>query len=189
MSKLSTYALATIADGDKIPFTRNPGTSPVTDNVLAEILATYIGTKLGGGAPAYGGLYVQGASTAQTGLSGTPAKLTPFDTDALSANMTSAHASDDITADVDGVYEVDISISFAGSNNSTFHIELYLNGSPTGFSGHRKISTGGDVGSFGFHGRLALVATDVLSLYASSADGGTSITVQDAQFMASRIAL
>lgn len=111
-----------------------------------------------------------------------------FITDGLSSNMTpDATTGNDITADVAGTFVVFAQVSFSGSSTKTFHIEIFKTGSPTGFEGHRKLGTGGDVGSCSAFGLITLAIDDTIDLRHYSSDGGTLFTVDDAQLIAVRI--
>ncbi len=138
---------------------------------------------------AYGSMSVQGASSAEGTTDGTPRKLTAWTNDDLELNMTADKTTgNDITADVAGTFLVSCGVSFSGTGNKTFVVEIYKNGSATGFAADRKLGAGGDVGRVAIVGIVALAATDTLELYQWSGDGGSSLTVTEAVMAAFRIA-
>ncbi len=132
---------------------------------------------------------VQAGSSAEATTDATPRKIAAWNTDGLENNMTvDSTTGNDITADIAGTYVVMISASFSGSASKTFQIEIYKNGSATGFAADRKLGSGGDVGAITIHGLLALSATDTVELYHSTSDGGSVFTVTEAQMTINRAA-
>ena len=123
------------------------------------------------------------------------ADLLAWNTDGLSSDLTSSDSSTGVvTVGKDGVYEVDVSISFSGSLSKTYVFEIYkhiVTASPvdtsTGFRMVRKLGTGGDVGSASLSGLVSLNANEGLSLHVKSTDGGTALTVHQSQMKVSQI--
>jgi hypothetical protein len=142
---------------------------------------------LAGDERAYGVLNVNDASTAETLVDATPRQVTAWTIDGLNHNTTPDNTSDDITINLAGDYSVCVSISFSGTSSKTFRLEIYKNGSGTGFACKRKLGTGGDVGDVSFKGIIALAATDTIEVYQWSTDGGTALTISDAQLLVERI--
>lgn len=136
---------------------------------------------------AYGILNANDVSVAESTVDATPRQVTAWGIDGLSFNTTPDHTSDDITINIDGEYSVEVSASFSGTASKTFRMEIYKNGSPTGFACMRKLGTGGDVGDVSFHGFLVLSANDTVSIYQHSTDGGSALTITDAQLKVSRL--
>ena len=133
----------------------------------------------------YGSIYVKDGSTQQASLGSTPVKMTAFANDGHSHGTTTAHASDQITIDVDGKYDVSFQCSFLGSASAEFQFWLRKNAVETDFGCYRKLGATGDVGSCSFFASaIDLAATDVLTIYVETDDGGTAddMTVKNAQF-------
>ena len=124
----------------------------------------------------------------------TPAILTQWNTEGLSSGITVDSSTGLVTVTNTGVYEINMSISFSGSLSKTFVFEIYTNdisASPqptaTGFKMTRKLGTGGDVGSASLTGLVSLAAGDSTMIYASSSDGGTTITVHQSQLAVAQV--
>ena len=130
---------------------------------------------------------VQAGSTGESTVDATPRKITAWNTDGAATNMTvDSTTGNDITADVGGRYIVMISVSFTGTGNKTYQLEIFKNGVASGFAVDRKLGSGGDVGSVSIHGKFALVATDTIELYQSSSDGGPALTITEGQMVINR---
>lgn len=126
---------------------------------------------------AYGEIYVADGSTAQTSIGTTPAKITGFAANGLSEGTTPDHTSDQITVGSDGVYHISFNCSWTGTTNAVYELHGRLNGAEQGNLGiHRKIGTGTDVGSAGFQGFLTLSASDIITVYVESGNGGGTDT-------------
>jgi hypothetical protein len=114
------------------------------------------------GNQAIGGLYTDAGGTAQSGVTGTPTKLTGFaNAYGLAILTVPSPAADTIQILQSGLYVVDFHISFSGTANATWTIGMYNSTGPTlvpGCSLQRKLGAGGDVGDAGFHG-LIVAAT------------------------------
>lgn len=136
---------------------------------------------------AYGILNANDVSVAESTVDATPRQVTAWSIDGLSFNTTPDHTSDDITIDIDGDYTVEVSVSFSGTSSKTYRLEIYKNGSPTGFACMRKLGTGGDVGDVSFSGFISLSTNDTVSVYQWSTDGGTAMTITDAQMKLERL--
>jgi hypothetical protein len=142
-----------------------------------------------GDAIAYGSISCQAGSTGESTVDATPRKIAAWNNNGPSLGTTPDHTSDDITIDAlaDGTYEVSAHISFSGSVSKTYQLEIYKNTSPTGFAIDRQLGTGGDVGAVSLTGQVALVATDTISVYQSTSDSGTALTVTEAQLTVKRL--
>ena len=152
-------------------------------SISAQDLRDFVVTIMGG----YASIKTVDGTTAQTGITATPVKLTTFAVNGTANGLTPDHTNDQITIDVDGVYFVECDVSFSGSSNSTFELHLRVDAVEKDEGFHRKIGSGGDTGSAGFHGIVSLVAGEVLTTYIESTDGGTSVTPSDAVFSAHQI--
>ncbi len=139
----------------------------------------------------YGSIHVVGGSTAQTAIGGTPVQVTGFVADsATSSQCTPAHATDDITFDVAGVWLSAWAISFSGTNNVTFTGQIQVTGTGTvnGGSWQRKLSAAGDVGdAFALAVISGAVATDTLECMISGDGASDSMTPTNMQLMTFRI--
>jgi hypothetical protein len=125
--------------------------------------------------------------TAQPGITSTPAKLTGFDTNGIFNGTVPDHTTDDITISVAGDYLVSGALSFIGSSNATFDIDIYINSTNTNYGFERKLGTGSDVGSGPLEGLITCAANDTISVFISSPDGGTTITPTQASLIVTRI--
>jgi hypothetical protein len=135
----------------------------------------------------YGSIVLASGVTGQTLATDTPEQLTEWTADGLSNGMTPAFGSDQITIDNSGDYEVAFQASFDGTTGETFLFTLYKNGSPLSpILGCRRKTGTADVGSCSFIGQVALVATDILSIWIESDAAGTPV-VRDAQLTVKRL--
>jgi len=151
-----------------------------TGNISPEDVRDFLVTALG----VYGGMSVLDGATAQTSLGTTPVKLTAFDNDLPSSGVTPDSTTDkDLTVSIPGDYLVHTHLSFSGSNSATVAVRVRVNDVEGDLGLTRKIGTGGDVGDCGFTGIITLAASDVVTLYVETDDGGGSdqITVVDGQ--------
>lgn len=157
------------------------------DNAIGAIspqdLRDLVVTVMGG----YGSLKTVDGSTAQTGIGTTPVLLTQWDTNGINVGITPDHTTDSLTVDIDGVYDINCDISFSGSANATFQIHLRVDGVEQDEGMHRKIGSGGDVGSAGFSGQVSLTAAQVLTAYIEADGAGKEVTVADGQFVVDQI--
>lgn len=134
----------------------------------------------------YGSIVFEGNAVTQTVASGVPEQLTEWTGDGLSNGTTPAFASDQITIDNTGIYQVNFQASFDGLATAIHEFELRVDGVVTGVK-CRRYTTATDVGSCSFACQISLTATDILSIWIE-VDGAGSITVEEAQLTAHRIA-
>jgi hypothetical protein len=169
------------------PRTRAELLTLFADNTIGSIspqdLRDFVVTILGG----YTSIKTVDGTTAQTGISTAPTLLTQWDTNGISDRLTPDHTTDSITVDIDGVYDIDCFVSFAGSGTTTFEIHLRVDGVEQDEGMHRKIGTGGDVGSAGFGGQVSLTAGQVLTAWIEADGSSKSVTVADGQFKVKQI--
>lgn len=132
---------------------------------------------------------VAGGSTAQTGISAIPAKVTGFATDGLSSGcITAAAASDKLTVTVAGTYLLVWSCSFYGTSGKAFLGEIYAGGSPVTLGRWRAtVGTSPAVSNAVAVGTATLAASADIEGYVSSPDG-TSFTPVDMVLAAIKIA-
>ena len=159
----------------------------LADNVNGDISAQDVRDMLVSLHGVYGAIYVTGGVTEQTGISGTPVKITGFAADGISSGTTPAHANDQITVGVAGDYKISAQLSFSGSASKTFLFEIRVDDITTVYTFERKLGAGGDIGSGSMVGLLTLAANAVVSVYVSSSDGGTSITIGDGQLIVEKV--
>jgi len=135
----------------------------------------------------YGGLHVTSNVTAEPTVDATPRKIVAWGATCPSGDRASSSTStNDVTITDAGDYNISAQLSFSASLSKTFEVEVYIDGSPTGYKAIRKMGTGGDIGSVSIEGLHTLSANAVISLYQSSIDGGSVMTIKDAQLTVSR---
>lgn len=156
-----------------------------TGNISAQDVRDFLVTVMGG----YASLKTIDGSTAQTGIGTTPVLFTQWDTNGDFNGLLPDHITgNDITIDIAGVYHLNCAVSFAGSGSTTFELHLYINGTEADEGLHRKIGTGGDIGSASFSGIVPLAALDVLTVYIEADGTNKEVTVADGQFVVNQIA-
>ena len=99
-----------VAVTDLVMVVDDPGGTPISKKATVDNL--YLATQ------AYGNILVTGGAAAQGLTAATPEKLTLFAADGPSLNTTPAHADDQITVDVDGVYHIEAQFSMTTSGTS-----------------------------------------------------------------------
>ncbi len=157
----------------------DPGGTPISKKAtLANLRAVGV---------AYGDLYVSGGVTAQSLTAATPAKMTMFTADGPASNTTPAHASDQITVDIAGVYKIAAHFSMTSSvNNVVVDFTVAIGGVAQTIKTSRKIGTGTDVGATGLIGHLSLSASDIVTIIVES-DGNTNLTVTEGQLVVGKV--
>jgi hypothetical protein len=159
----------------------------LADNITGDISPQDIRDFLVSVSGGYGSIFVHGGVTAQTGITSTPVKMSGFATNGISSGTVPDNTTDDITISVAGDYLVSGSISFTGSSNSTFDIDIYINSTTTNYGFERKLGTGTDVGSGPLAGLITCAENDKIDIFVSSPDGGTSITPTQASLIVTRV--
>jgi hypothetical protein len=145
----------------------------------------------GTGAPVYGSIYTETGVGTQTVASGVPEILSQLIVDGAStADITPAAASNKITIDADGVYDLSFNMSFSGTGSSTWTVHLYENingaGAAEAFGPHitRKLGTGGDVGSSSLNGIYTVANGDSVDLEIwIEGDGNDDFVLQSGNFV------
>jgi hypothetical protein len=105
---------------------------------------------------------------------------------------------DDATADKivigeDGLYEIELSMSFGGSNNTQVRCAVFKtpNGGSTATQTRvgllRKIASTGDLGSAGSHGLLRLDAGDKLDVRFNSASNNETLSIYSINFIVNKV--
>jgi len=175
-TKISALTDGTTANStDQVPIARGGSNFYVTPEYLMK------------GTTKYGVMSVEGGAVAESTVDATPRQITAWVTNGASNGTTPDQANDHITIDTAGVYLVIACVSFSGSASKTFRIEIYLDTTGTNFSCIRKLGSGGDVGSASVMGLVTCTASQEISVYQSSTDGGTAMTVSDASLAVVRI--
>ena len=129
----------------------------------------------------YGSITCFEASTQQDNPD-TGAKLTCFTTNGAANGTTPDHTNDQITINVAGVYDIAFQASFSGTSSSETRFRLRKGGTEQNYGCLRKLGTAGDVGSASFFASgVALVATDVITVYVEMGGATDDLTVVDAQ--------
>ena len=130
----------------------------------------------------YANLYVADGSTAQSGISTTPVKVTGFAANGPSNDATPDHTNDQITINTGGTYKVCLQVSFSGTVSTMFTFHLRNNGVEVVQAGTtRTLGTGGDLGSCSFTQILNLSQSDVLTIYVEADGASKSITPEHMQ--------
>jgi len=136
----------------------------------------------------YASIYVSDGSTAQTGVSTTPAKVTGFAANGPANDDTPDHTNDQITVGTTGVKKVNFQASFSGTVSTTFTFKLRIDAVESVLGCTRVLGTGGDLGSASFNGILSLAASEVLTVYVEADGASKSITPQNMQFSIMEVA-
>lgn len=162
-------------------------TSDLADNSVGAITPGDIRNLLDSVFGVYGSLLISGNSTGQAVVADTAEQLTEWTNNGISSGTTPAFASNQITIDNAGDYEVSFFVSFEGLTASEFKYSLRKNGSELSpvLSCERKTANN-DVGDAAFSGQITLAATDVLSVWIESTVTGSPV-VRDAQLVVKRI--
>lgn len=140
----------------------------------------------------YAMLYVTGNSTAQTGLSTTPATL---DWGNGGGNGPEDNSDADYTNDQieiggqgDGDYLLAFQGSFSGTASKQFTFRILNNSSPiTGAVCTRLLNAGGDAGSCSIVALAALSDGDIITMDVAGDGAGQSITLAEAQLVVKRL--
>jgi hypothetical protein len=104
--------------------------------------------------------------------------------------MTADHTDDSITATYAGDYDITCYLSFVSTASVAWRFHLRIGGVEQVYSTQMTSNATPDEMHVSFGGMLALSASDIITVYVESDQGGgASITVSDAQLMAKRIAL
>lgn len=163
----------------------------LADNVIGDIspqdLRDAIVSMLG----EYAEIYLHDGSTAQTGVTTTPTKMTGFATNgADEGNLVADAANDQIDVSESMDVLVLFQCSFSGGANTTWQFHARISGVEQVASAcERKLGAGGDVGSCSFICLCAgLVDTDTIEVFVESDQGGgASFTPTMAQLAVRRI--
>jgi len=138
----------------------------------------------------HGDIYTQNGSTAQTGITTTPTKLTGFAANGLSSGTTPAHTTDDITIAFGGDYTAQFHIDAIADASTQFVFTFYINGVTDNYSCELTTNATPDPATTGMIGRLSLSANDVITVYVKSDNGsGASLTPRQLQLTLQSLSL
>lgn len=141
----------------------------------------------------YGGLLALANAVAEATVGGFPAirVVQAWTADDPSKEIVPSFAAGTLTvpAGADGLYHVTANIgAYVGSNSKTYTFFLVKNTGPFGFRAVEQMTSASGVGGgLSCSGPIALVATDTISLYVWSLDGGTAMTISQADIFMRRI--
>ncbi len=159
----------------------NNSTGAISEQDLRDMLVSIMGD--------YGSVFCEEASTAQSSLSATPAKLTCFDEDGPANGITPAHGSDQLTIGTTSVYEVGFNGTFTGSASATFDFHFYVDGVKANKGGvEHEFTAAVEKASIAVTAILSLTAAEVLTVYVNADASSKSVTFTQAQLYARRIA-
>jgi hypothetical protein len=135
----------------------------------------------------YGAMYVFGGATAQS-LTTTSAKITAFTTNGISDNTTPLASSDQITVAIAGDYHISCTITLTGTSTHVYIFRPAINGTVVANVGTRFTNAGTAQFQLAFACLSTLAASDVVTLYGeSNQGGGSNVTVIDAQLIVRRV--
>jgi len=131
-----------------------------------------------------GTLSVTGGSTAQENIDATPEKLVAFTTSGLNAGVTTSTSDDSHTIIVAEDYEVKAVINFTATASTVWTFQVYVDGAAVGTKSIISTNATPDPEQATLIWQQAMDATDVVTIYVNSDDGGgtADITVVDAIF-------
>jgi len=159
----------------------------LADNTTGEISAQDLRDMMVSIFGVYGIIKCIDGSTPQTLADGVAEKLENFCTNGLAVGMTPDHSNNQITVDETGVYALFFSASMETNTvNTTIHAHFAIDAGIKDGGFHRKIATGGDVGSGACFDVVLINAAEVLSILIE-ADNDCTTTMTDGQLVAVRI--
>ncbi len=128
----------------------------------------------------YGGLLSSANATAEAAVSATPARVIQgWTANNPSENIVPAHASGTLTvpAGGDGTYRVEANIGFLGTASKSYVFYLIPNAGLAFAANGVVTGAAGAAPATAIAGTVELVAGDTISVYVSSSDGGTAMTM------------
>lgn len=135
----------------------------------------------------FGGLYVNGGTTAESTTDATPRLLRHWDGTMPAHRMEPTITADTIVTLDAGYYLVGANVSYEGTTNKTFAIEIYLDSTGTAIAGQDTepgVSAKSNVSCAGI---VQVQKGASIGLYHWSTDGGTSFTMNESQLFAVKI--
>lgn len=119
------------------------------------------------------------AGPQQTGIGTTYVKITQFDTVGISKGITANGAEQNVTLTKDGFYLVSCTLSFNGTNNTTYQVAFHKNDTEqTNLSGISKLNSTGDVQTISIVGVLISDVNDVVDVRVKTDGTNKNFTVQ-----------
>jgi hypothetical protein len=95
--------------------------------------------------------------------------------------MTPNHTTDDIDVTNTGLYEVSFSCAFSGAANTTYHVQVRIDGTEqNNLESIRLLSSGGDVGAMTITGLLSITAGDDVEVWAAADSDSSSFVMEHA---------
>jgi len=140
----------------------------------------------------YGGIQMRVSDTPTAGQTiGTGyEKITQFTAgeDVSGSDISVSAANDNITVARAGIYAIHCSLSFSGSNNSTWDGSVFIDGVDADTIGFvRKLSSAGDVGSATAFGIHSVAAGEVLDYRVKADAAAKNFTLQSGMFFIFRV--
>lgn len=135
--------------------------------------------------PAYGHIYAQDAAVAQA-VTAAPAKVTAFAADGVSNLTTPDNTSDSITILENGIYEVELSVTYTYGAAAVVQMHVLVDAAESVLGFKQETLNAGDVMTAHAHAPLALVASEVVTVYVE-ADADSNITISDISLSVRRI--
>lgn len=131
-----------------------------------------------------GTLSVTGGSTSQDNIDTTPEKLTAFTTSGLNAGVTTSPSDDSHTIVVAEDYTLEAVIDFTATVSTVWTFQFYVDGVAVGIKFNGTTNATPDAVQVVMKWPEARDATDVVTIYVNSDDGGgtADITVTEAIF-------
>ncbi len=170
----------------------DPNLHEPKDVATALVDQVYVANGSGSGtwilAPSvYGGIKVNDGVGTLAAIGTTPIQFSVFDATMPSNSVTVSTSTDDLTIVIAGDYTVSFCTSLstvAVGDAGDYIIHLRKNGAEAGISTHRELSGTADEGSMTFDGIITLAASDVLTVFIESDDGGNTddINILTTQF-------
>jgi len=108
----------------------------------------------------------------------------------LSDYIIPSHADDRITVNEHGTYWIFCQVSFSGTANTEYDLDVFINGAENeALHAYRKIGTGNDIGSASLGGLVHLDAGDYAELWVGASGDGKDFTLKHGQLIVSKIGL
>lgn len=135
--------------------------------------------------PAYAHIYAQDAAVAQA-VTGAPSKVTAFAADGVSNLATPDHTADSITIVENGIYEVDLSVTYTYGAAAVVQMHVLVDAAESIIGFQQETLNALDVMTAHAHAPLALEAAEVITVYVE-ASADNNITISDISLSVRRI--
>lgn len=134
----------------------------------------------------YGEMLITDGATAQSSLSGTPAKMTGWDTDGVNNGVTPDSTTDnDLTITVTGKYLIWCNFSFTPDASEDYFFEIYVDGvaiTTNTLQCEVEANATPDKCQCTIIGIANLTATDLVTVYVSTTGGAAAMTPTQGAF-------